>query len=137
MNMRTIPFILLLMLTTQLAAQQPFMQVWTDAWHQADADKLKNIYAEGAHIFPPNKPSVQGNAEILGFMRGGLGKVDVFFEPNQQYIQQELAFEAGVFKDVTLDGKKVVGEGAYSVTWLKGKRGWKILCHTWSMPKKE
>jgi len=137
MNMRIIPFILLLMLTTKLAAQQPSMQVWTDAWHQADADKLKSIYAEAAHIFPPNKPSVQGNTEILDFMHGGLGKVDVFFEPKQQYIQEELAFEVGVFKDVTLDGKKVLGEGAYSVTWLNGKQGWKILCHTWSMPKKE
>ncbi|MEL6975473.1 MAG: nuclear transport factor 2 family protein [Bacteroidota bacterium] len=135
--MRTIPFISLFMLITKLAAQQPSMQVWTEAWHQADSTKLKSIYAEAAYIFPPNKPSVHGNAKILDFMRGGLGKVDVFFEPNQRYIQEELAFEVGVFKDVALGGQKIVGKGKYAVTWIKEIGSWKILCHTWSMPEKE
>ncbi|MEL6306218.1 MAG: hypothetical protein AAFQ20_15720, partial [Bacteroidota bacterium] len=68
---------------------------------------------------------------------GGLGKVDVFFEPNQRYIHEELAFEAGVFKDVTLDGQKIAGKGKYAVTWIKEIGNWKILCHTWSIPEKE
>jgi ketosteroid isomerase-like protein len=60
-------------------AQQPTMQVWTTSWHKADATTFKNVYSKNALIFPPNKPTVQGNENILDFMKGGLGKVDVFF----------------------------------------------------------
>lgn len=117
-------------------AQQPTMQVWTAAWHKADAATFKNVYSKNALIFPPNKPTVQGNENILDFMQGGLGKVDVFFEAENRVVSESLAFEHGVFKDVALSTQKVIGEGYYSVTWILENSVWKIQCHTWSMPVK-
>ena len=45
---------------TIMMAQKPNMQVWTDAWHQADAETFKNIYAKNALIFPPNNAVLSG-----------------------------------------------------------------------------
>ena len=117
--------------------QQPTMQVWTEAWHEGNAERFKSIYSESALIFPPNKPTVQGNENILKFMSGGLGKVDVFFEPDSLIVGDNLAFEYGVFKDVELSGDKILGKGRYSVTWILDDTTWKIQCHTWSMPEVE
>lgn len=117
-------------------AQQPTMAIWTTAWHNADAETFKNIYSQNALIFPPNKPTVQGNQNILNFMSGGLGKVDVIFEAEKLIISENLAFEFGLFKDVELSSQKVIGKGKYSVTWILDNSVWKIQCHTWSMPIK-
>lgn len=123
-------------LCTTMIAQKPTMQIWTDAWHNADAEKFKNVYSKNALIFPPNKPTIQGNENILEFMKGGLGKVDVIFEAENLTISENLAFEYGIFKDVELSNQKVIGEGKYSVTWILENSVWKIQCHTWSMPVK-
>ncbi|MEO1033779.1 MAG: nuclear transport factor 2 family protein [Bacteroidota bacterium] len=112
------------------------MQVWTDAWHNADAETFKSIYAENALIFPPNKPTVQGNSNILEFMKGGLGKVDVVFEAEELIIDGKLSFEYGIFKDVRLSDGKLIGQGHYSVTWILENDIWKVQSHTWSMPIK-
>lgn len=114
--------------------ENPTMKTWTEKWHKADPEKFKNIYSDNALIFPPNKPVVRGNENILDFMKGGLGKVDVLFEPEKLMISETLAFEYGVFKDVENSGQKILGEGKYSVTWHLEHTQWKILCHTWSMP---
>ena len=115
---------------------KPTMQVWTEAWHNADAETFKKIYSINAVIFPPSKPAIQGNNNILEFMKGGLGKVAVIFEAEQFIAHEHLAFEFGIFKDVQLSGKKVIGEGHYSVTWIFNNDVWEIKCHTWSMPTK-
>ncbi|WP_219007202.1 nuclear transport factor 2 family protein [Aquimarina litoralis] len=117
-------------------AQQPTMKVWTDAWQEANPKTFKNVYAKNAVIFPPNKPAVQTNRNILDFMRGGLGKVDVIFERDSLIINEKLAFEYGTFKDVELKTVKILGKGKYSVTWILENEQWKVLCHTWSMPYK-
>lgn len=117
--------------------QQPSMQVWTTAWHNAGAENFKNVYAENALIFPPNKSAIQGNVNILDFMQGGLGKVDVFFEAENLVMNENMAFEFGTFKDVALSSQTVIGEGKYAVTWVVENSVWKILCHTWSMPVKQ
>lgn len=115
---------------------KPTMLTWTKAWHHADAETFKNIYSKNALIFPPNKPTIQGNENILDFMKGGLGKVDVVFEPENLVVSETLAFEFGVFKDVELSTQKVTGVGKYAVTWSLENTAWKIKCHTWSMPTK-
>jgi len=119
-----------------MAQSKPTMQVWTDAWHNAVAETFKNVYVDNALIFPPNKPTVQGNNNILEFMKGGLGKVDVVFEAEEVIIDGKLAFEYGVFKDVELLDGKIIGQGRYSVTWILVNDLWKIMAHTWSMPIK-
>lgn len=115
---------------------KPSMRAWTDAWHDADAVAFKNVYAEQALIFPPQKPALQGRDSIFAFLKGGLGKVDVVFEPESSIVEEELAFEQGVFRDMERPSRKVSGEGKYSVTWTLEKGVWKILCHAWSMPVK-
>lgn len=110
------------------------MQIWTDAWNKADAEIFKNVYSKNALIFPPNKPTIQGNENILEFMKGGLGKVDVIFEAENIIVSENLAFEFGIFKDVALSSQKVTGEGNYSVTWILENSVWKVQCHSWSMP---
>lgn len=115
----------------------PTMQIWTEAWHSANPDALKGIYSEKALIFPPNKPTVQGNENILEMMKSGLGKVDVFFEPENLIIHPDLAFEYGIFKDLQLSDHKILGIGKYSVTWILENAIWKVLCHAWSMPEKK
>ncbi len=115
---------------------KPAMQTWTDAWHNADTETFKNVYSNDALIFPPNKPAIRGNENILDFMKGGLGKVDVIFEAENLFVSQNLAFEFGVFKDVELSSRKVTGKGDYAVTWILENSVWKIQCHTWSMPVK-
>lgn len=117
--------------------ENPTMQIWTENWRKADPENFKKIYAENALIFPPNKPVVQGNTNILDFMKGGLGKVAVLFEPESMIISENLAFEYGIFKDVDLYDEKVLGSGTYSVTWIVEDLVWKIHCHSWSMPVKE
>lgn len=117
--------------------ENPTMQIWTERWRKADSENFKNIYANNALIFPPNKPIVQGNANILDFMKGGLGKVAVIFEPESIIISENLAFEYGIFKDADLSEGKVLGKGTYSVTWILEDSFWKIHCHSWSMPVKE
>jgi ketosteroid isomerase-like protein len=134
--MKYLLFIILITANSLVMAQKPTMQVWTDAWHSADAESFKNVYAKNALIFPPNKPTVQGNEKILEFMKGGLGKVDVVFEKQNLIISENLAFEFGVFKDIELASPKVLGEGKYSVTWILENSVWKVQCHTWSMPVK-
>lgn len=116
--------------------QKPTMQVWTGAWKKADPEVFKNVYAENGLIFPPNKPVVIGNNNILDFMKGGLGKIDVFFEADSLEMSENLAFEYGVFKDVEQESGKLMGEGKYSVTWILENTCWKILCHSWGMPVK-
>ncbi|MCU0328629.1 MAG: nuclear transport factor 2 family protein [Chitinophagales bacterium] len=116
--------------------QKPTMQIWTDAWHNAEPEIFKNVYAQNALIFPPNKPAVIGNENILNFMRGGLGKVDVIFEPEYIKVNDNITFEYGIFKDVSIEDRKVTGEGKYSVTWVLDAVDWKVLCHTWEMPIK-
>jgi len=117
--------------------ENPTMQIWTERWRKADSENFKNIYANNALIFPPNKPVVQGNTNILDFMKGGLGKVAVIFEPESIIISENLAFEYGNFKDIDLSDEKVLGSGTYSVTWILEDLVWKIHCHSWSMPVKE
>ncbi|MFY7810168.1 MAG: nuclear transport factor 2 family protein [Flavobacterium sp.] len=116
--------------------EKPTLKIWTDAWHNADAEQLKNIYSKEALIFPPNKPYIQGNESILEFMKGGLGKVDVIFIANEVQISGNLAFEFGVFQDQELETNKITGEGKYAVTWILENLVWKIKCHSWSMPIK-
>lgn len=126
--------IILIFTNTFAMAQKPTMNIWTDAWQKADPELFKNVYAENASIFPPNKPSVLTNANILDFMSGGLGKVHVVFEPKSLIIDQKLAFEYGIFKDVEFNSNKILGIGKYAVTWILKDEQWKIVCHTWSMP---
>lgn len=114
----------------------PTMNNWTSAWRNADAEVFKNLYSENALIFPPNKPTIQGNENILDFMKGGLGKVDVIFQPKEQIINDEMAFEYGDFSDQEINSNKILGTGKYSVTWILEDEVWKILCHTWEMPSK-
>jgi ketosteroid isomerase-like protein len=116
--------------------ENPTMQIWTESWRNSDSEKFKNIYADDALIFPPDKSVVRGNQNILNFMKGGLGKVDVFFETEELMISETLAFEYGTFKDAELSDGKVLGEGQYSITWVLDNSIWKIMCHTWSMPVK-
>lgn len=110
------------------------MQVWTDAWHTADPETFKAVYTINGLIFPPNKPAVQGNSNILAFMENGLGKVQVIFEPSSLILADKLAFEFGVFKDIALDSEKIIGKGSYAVTWILERESWKVLSHSWSMP---
>ncbi|WP_300977159.1 nuclear transport factor 2 family protein [Flavobacterium sp.] len=114
----------------------PTMQIWTDAYHLGDAEKFKNIYTINGVVFPPNKPTQQGNEKILNFMKGGFGKVDVIFVPKEQIIKENIAFEYGVFQDKDFGADKIIAEGNYSVTWILENSVWKIQCHTWSMPVK-
>ena len=51
-----------------LMGQEPNMQTWTDAWRKADPVEFKKVYSSDATIFPPNKPTIQGNDNILRFM---------------------------------------------------------------------
>lgn len=134
--MKSLFFLILFTFNTFLMAQKPTMQIWTDAWHNADAENFKNVYSKKALIFPPNKPKIQGNENILEFMKGGLGKVDVVFEAENLIVSENLSFEFGVFKDIELNSQKVIGEGKYSVTWVLENSVWKVQCHTWSMPVK-
>jgi len=116
--------------------ENPTMQIWTENWRNSESENFKNIYTDKALIFPPNKPAVKGNVNILDFMKGGLGKVDVIFEPEELMISETLAFEYGIFKDLEISGQKILGQGTYAVTWHLENAQWKILCHTWSMPFK-
>lgn len=128
---------LFILLSIQLMAQEPTMQVWTEAWQQSDSLAFQNIYAENALIFPPNKASVMGVKNILDFMKGGMGKVQVVFIANPLIMSEQLAFEYGIFKDVRRDNQQVIGQGTYAITWVLDKGSWKIKCHTWSMPLRE
>ena len=119
-----------------MAQQTPTMQSWTDAWMKAEATSFKAVYAKNAILFPPKKPTVHGNDNVLEFMKGGLGKVAVLFEPTTLVMSEKLAYEQGVFKDVDLLTKKTLGQGTYAVTWILEDGLWKIQCHTWSMPSK-
>lgn len=114
----------------------PTMKIWTDTWHEANQESFKNLYSDNAVIFPPNKACVKGREEILQLMKGGLGKVDVIFEPENFFIENPLAFEYGIFKDIALESEKILGTGQYSVTWIVENSSWKILCHTWTIPEK-
>ncbi len=115
----------------------PSMAVWMQAWHNADAKKFKQVYSNDALIFPPNKSPVQGNDNILEFMKNGLGKVDVLFQVEKLIVNENLAFEFGTFKDRDISSKKITGKGIYTVTWVLEKHIWKIQCHTWSIPIKQ
>lgn len=134
--MKYILILTLFISSITMAQSKPTMQVWTDAWHNAEAETFKNVYADNALIFPPNKPTVQGSNNILEFMKGGLGKVDVVFEAEEVIIDGKIAFEYGIFKDVELLDGKIIGQGSYSVTWILVNDIWKVMAHTWSMPIK-
>lgn len=115
---------------------KPTMRTWTDVWHKANQESFKNLYSENAVIFPPHKPSLKGQEAIFNLMQGGLGKVDVIFEPENVFVDHTMAFEHGIFRDVELTTEKTLGIGQYCVTWVFEHAVWKILCHTWTMPAK-
>jgi len=96
----------------------PGMMAWTLAWRAAEPENFRKVYSDDALIFPPNKPTIQGNDKILEFMKGGPGKVDVIFIPNAQQVSDTFAFESGVFQDVELASQKISGEGHYAATWV-------------------
>lgn len=116
--------------------QEPSMTKWTKAWHRVEQEALRSFYSKEAIIFPANKASVKGNDNILAFMQGGLGKVDVRFEPDKLILSKELAFEYGDFKDIERNTDIVIAQGKYSVTWILENNEWKILNHVWSIPSK-
>ncbi|WP_196893769.1 YybH family protein [Aureivirga marina] len=118
------------------AQENPTMQRWTKFWHHAEKENFKNLYSQNAVIFPPNKPTIQGNKKILDFMKNGIGKVDVLFEKEFSEINNNLIFEYGIFKDVDIQTKEILGIGKYSIVWVLTDNEWKILSHVWSMPLK-
>lgn len=120
-----------------MAQNKPDMQLWTNAWRKADQEIFKNVYAKNAIIFPPGKPSVKGNDNILNFMKGGLGKVDVVFEKDFWETDENIIFEHGTFKDVELASQQVIGIGNYAVLWVLSGANWRIINHTWTMPNKK
>ena len=77
------------------------------------------------------------NQSILEYMQGGIGKVDVLFERDHIIVEDHLAFEFGIFKDITVDTGELLMKGYYNVTWIHENEGWKIKCHTWSIPIKD
>ena len=92
-----------------------------------------NLYSENALIIPPKKAAVQGNQHILSFMKGGMGKMEVYFEPDSLQVDQYLGFEKGTFKDVAPDSGELIGAGTYAISWILENNQWKILCHSWSI----
>ncbi|MEM7513013.1 MAG: nuclear transport factor 2 family protein [Bacteroidota bacterium] len=112
---------------------QPNMQAWTEAWEKQDEQAFMNLYSENALIIPPKKAAVSGNVNILSFMKGGMGKMEVYFEPDSLQIDQYLGFEKGTFKDVDPTSGELIGAGTYAISWILENKQWKILCHAWSI----
>lgn len=90
--------------------ENPTMQIWTESWRNSDSEKFKNIYADDALIFPPDKSVVRGNQNILNFMKGGLGKVDVFFETEELMISETLALNTELLKMQNYQMEKFLGK---------------------------
>lgn len=134
--MKAVIFSFLFITSILIMEQKPSMEKWTILWREADLEKFQNLYARNAALFPAQKPAIIGNKNIADFMKGGIGKVDVFFEATSRTMSNSLAFEIGVFKDVELGAAQVLAEGNYSITWVLEAGEWKILCHTWSMQPK-
>ncbi len=111
----------------------PSMKSWTNAWHLSDSVALTDLYATNASVFPPKRPTIVGNLEIINYFKGGLGKVDVHFDPFFLEVAGNLAFELGEFRDVLWGTDELTEKGKYSITWIKSEGKWKILCHVFSI----
>lgn len=122
-----------ILLLSMMMNPQPNMQAWTEAWKKQDEQAFMNLYSENALVIPPKKAAVQGNQHILSFMKGGMGKMEVYFEPDSLQVDQYLGFEKGTFKDVAPDSGELIGAGTYAISWILENNQWKILCHSWSI----
>lgn len=112
---------------------EPSMQNWENAWQNADVDSLKNQYSENAIVFPVNKKAVIGNVKLAEFFKGGFGKLDVRFSPEELIVEGNLAFETGTFKDLKKETEKIIGSGNYVINWILQNGVWKIKFHTWTI----
>ena len=60
---------------------------------------LLKMFIVKTHLyFHQIRKPVRGNNSILHFMKGGLGKVDVIFEPEDLRVDNMLAFESGILR---------------------------------------
>ena len=109
------------------------MQEWTDAWHDSNVQALLDLYAKNANVFPPNRPTLTGNGVIVDYFKGGFGKVDVYFDPHYRKFDGIMGYEFGEFRDVKWGTQKLTEKGKYSITWIRVKENWKIICHTFSV----
>ena len=110
----------------------PSMDPWSSAWHDADESRLAACYAEDGVVLHPKKPVVVGRAAIRAFLRGGMGKLDVRFAPEERIMDATLACERGSFHDCQRETGDVVTSGTYLVTWVWREGTWQIYSHAWN-----
>ncbi len=122
--------VVLVLLSSYTMAQPPSMQEWTRAWSYKEADAFKELYDIQALIFPPNRPAVQGNENILVYMHKGMGKTNVLFEPEEVHEAHQIIFEQGIFKDVAPTSGEVIATGRYAVVWVLTGSTRKIKSHS-------
>lgn len=110
------------------------MEAWQQAWAASHATQLGQLYADDGMVLPPNHLPLKGPAAILAFFSGGFASVEVRFFPERTLVADTLAYETGIVRDIARATGAVVEVCDYAITWERQVDGWKICCHTWSVP---
>jgi ketosteroid isomerase-like protein len=118
-----------------MTIDQPGMHQWEAAWVAADGEQLQQQYAAAGAVLPPNQALISGPEAIIAFFSGGFAAIEVHFSPQSLLVADTLAFETGTVKDTERGTGRVVEVCDYAVTWVREGAAWKILFHTWSVPK--
>ena len=105
---------------------------WNEALNTQDLETLTMVYESNARIMPPNGQTVRGvegvRAVFGAMMDAGLTGETVIEELT---MQSNLAIKIGSYK--IMDGDKVIDNGKFIETWLKGEDGkWRISNDIWN-----
>src|SRR5438105_3969568 len=107
------------------------------AFKDGDMQAIANMYAEGAHLLPPNSEMVRGRSGIEAFWRkiaeaiGDLRLTTIDVER----LGSEALCEVGAVSAKTRQQPAQEIEGKYVVIWRKVGGDWKLATDIWNMNK--
>lgn len=122
--------------TADEAAIRAFARDWADAYNSGDADRLANMYWEGAVLQPPNAPAAVGRDAIRSYLKAdsaGLkaAGLTLVMPGDSVDVAGDLAYEAGNFTITDASGN-TVDTGKYLGVFQKKDGKWLYIRDTWN-----
>jgi ketosteroid isomerase-like protein len=110
---------------------------FTEAYRQADAEKVANLYTEDAYYLQPNSEVLQGRDSVLGVFRRFLDPIRrqqkpgpaIYFDILERKISGSIGWDVGYYRmgPAGADSASSKRGGKFIVLWRKDRDGqWRI-----------
>lgn len=103
------------------------------AFNRGDAKALAALYADDAHIYPPNHPVVKGRAAVETYWKGMFAASGDKNASKPLEVQDfgDVAVETGTWAGTGADGTSRA-HGKFIAVWKKVAGQWKLYRETWN-----